>query len=99
MSLSEDERSRLGEIEAHTRATDPGFARRLNLADAHRRHQRMIVTVWCLLFLGLSMLANGLTAAEGLISLGNVVALFGGVLTAWSGVMVIRHRAWRRRSG
>jgi hypothetical protein len=95
VSLSEDEKSRLGEIEAHTRATDPGFVRRLSLADVHRRHRRMIVTLWCLLFLGTSLLANGLTAADGLISLGMVAAAFGGALTIWSGVMVVRHRAWR----
>lgn len=95
MSLSEDERSRLGEIEAHARATDPAFVRRLDLANAHHRHRRMIITLWCLLFVGVSMLANGLTSAQGLISLGNVVALFGGALTVWSTVMVIRHRAWR----
>lgn len=97
MSLSEDEQSRLGEIEAHARATDPGFARRLNLADARRRHRHLIVILWCLLFVGSSMLANGLTAANGLISMGNVVAVFGGGLMIWSTVMVIRHRAWRRQ--
>ncbi len=95
MSLSEDERSRLGEIEAHTKATDPAFARRLNLADARRRHRRSIVTLWCLLFVGVSLLANGTTAANGVISLGTVAALFGGALTIWSVVMIVRHRAWR----
>ena len=95
MSLSEDEKGRLGEIEAHVRATDPGFARRLDLADLHRRHRRTIVTLWCLLFVGVAMLANGLTAAQGLISLGMLAAVFGGALTAWSTVMVVRYKAWR----
>ncbi len=97
MSLSEDEKSRLGEIEAHVRATDPGFVRRLDLTLAHRRQGRTIVILWCLLFLGVSMLANGLTAAQGVISLGMLVAIIGGGLTSWSTVMVIRCRAWRSR--
>src|SRR5690349_13545607 len=97
VSLSEDEKSRLGEIEAHVRATDPGFVRRLDLALAHRRQGRTIVILWCLLFLGVSMLANGLTAAQGVISLGMLVAIIGSGLTIWSTVMVIRCRAWRSR--
>lgn len=97
VSLSEDEKSRLGEIEAHVRATDPAFVRRLDLGLAHRRQGRSIITLWCLLFLGLSMLANGLTAAQGLISLGMLAALVGGGLTIWSTVMVVRCRAWRSR--
>ncbi|HEY5882177.1 MAG TPA: DUF3040 domain-containing protein [Nakamurella sp.] len=95
MSLSEDEKFRLGEIEAHVRATDPRFVRRLSIADLRRRQRRFIVTLWCLLFLGISMFANGLTAAKGLISLGMLTAVFGGALTAWSIVMVVRFKAWR----
>ena len=95
MSLSEDEKNRLGEIEAHVRATDPGFVRRLSVAEVHRRHRRTIVTLWCLLFLGISLLTNGLTAAAGLISLGSLAAVFGGGLTVWSTVMVVRYKAWR----
>ena len=95
MSLSEDEKFRLGEIEAHARATDPRFVRRLSITDLRRRQRRLIVTLWCLLFLGICMTTNGLTAAKGLISLGTLAALFGGALTAWSIVMVVRFKAWR----
>ena len=94
MSLSEDEKGRLSEIEAHARATDPGFVRRLNLASVRRRHGRLMVTMWCLCFIGFAMLTTGASAAAGIISIGVLVAICGGALFAWSGVMLVRYRGW-----
>lgn len=97
MPLSDDEKRRLGEIEAHVRACDPAFVRRLtrsSRADFERRHRRFIVTIWCLLFVGIATFANGISAAKGMISIGVLAAIAGAVLTAWSGRMVVRHKAW-----
>jgi hypothetical protein len=95
VSLSEDEQSRLSEIEAHARATDPGFVGRLSLIDARRRLRRLIMTLWWVLFLGFLMLTIGLSAAAGVISIGVLVAMSGCGLMAWTGVLLVQHRAWR----
>ena len=116
MPLSEDEKSRLDEIEAHVRATDPAFVRRLRQADpdrqAHpsrlpaparvvdpaRQYNRRLLLLSCLLFVSVSLLSNGLSAAHGLISLGTVVAVAGGILTGWTTVLLVRfRRAYRTR--
>jgi hypothetical protein len=116
MPLSEDEKSRLDEIAAHVRATDPDFAQRLRSAgrerparpepvvaparvvDPQRQYNRRLIQLSCLLFVSVSLFANGLSAARGLISLGSVVAIIGGVLTGWAALVLIRfHRASRPR--
>ncbi len=94
MSLSEDEKGRLSEIEAHARATDPGFARRLDLSHLRRRRGRLMVTLWCLCFVGFTMLTSGASAAAGIISIGVLVSVSGAVLLAWSGVLLVRYRGW-----
>lgn len=128
MPLSEDEKSRLDEIEAHVRATDPDFVQRLRTGaafrhpsmapvvepardvapprgvdpapdvDPKRRYQRRLVLLSCLLFVSVSLLSNGLSAANGLISLGAVVAIIGGVLTGWTTLLLVRfHQGYRAR--
>ena len=120
MPLSEDEKSRLDEIEAHVRATDPDFVQRLRTGstfrhpsmapvaeparevdprgveaaavDPERRYQRRLILLSCLLFVSVSLLSNGLSAAHGLISLGAVVAIIGGVLTGWTTLLLVRFR-------
>ena len=110
MPLSEDEKSRLDEIEAHIRATDPHFVQRLRTAgsvrhpsaeplldppravDPVRQYNRRLILLSCLLFVSVSLFSNGLSAAKGLISLGTVVAIFGGALTGWAALLLIRFR-------
>jgi hypothetical protein len=121
MPLSEDEKSRLDEIEAHVRATDPDFVQRLRTGatfrhpsmapvaeparvieptrevdpapvDPDRRYHRRLILLSCLLFVSVSLLSNGLSAANGLISLGAVVAIIGGVLTGWTTLLLVRFR-------
>lgn len=114
MPLSEDEKSRLDEIEAHVRATDPDFVRRLHSAgpgghtgpapvtvpprvmDPQQQYDRRLILLACLLFGSVSLFANGLSAAHGLISLGTVVALIGGVLSGWVTVLLVRFRRAHR---
>ena len=122
MPLSEDEKSRLDEIEAHVRATDPDFVQRLRTGaafrhpsmaplvepahvvepprdvapapvdDPERRYHRRLILLSCLLFVSVSLLSNGLSAAHGLISLGTMVAIVGGVLTGWTTLLLVRFR-------
>ncbi len=86
MSLSDDERDRLREIETLTAAADPQFAHRLDLAAAGRRRRRARVTCRALLTLGAWLMLTGLGAARGWISLGTVVFAFGLALVVWSAV-------------
>ena len=114
MPLSEDEKSRLDEIEAHARATDPDFVRRLGSAgpvghtgpttdttarrtvDPQQVYNRRLILLSCLLFASISLFANGLSAAQGVISIGTVVAIVGGVLSGWVTLLLVRfHRAHR----
>ena len=121
MPLSEDEKSRLDEIEAHVRATDPDFVQRLRtgatfrhpslapavepapvvepprgdpapVVDPERRYRQRLILLSCLLFVSVSLLSNGLSATNGLISLGAVVATVGGVLTGWTTLLLVRLR-------
>ena len=52
MSLSDDERDRLLEIETLTAAQDPGFVARLDLDATVRRRLLLRPLCWCLLALG-----------------------------------------------
>ncbi|WP_420122120.1 DUF3040 domain-containing protein [Nakamurella sp.] len=69
----------------------------------HRPHpadwyNRRLITLSCLLFVGVSLLSNGWTAAQGLISLGALVAVSGAGLTSWTAVQLLRlRRAYRTR--
>ena len=115
MPLSEDEKSRLDEIEAHIRATDPDFVQRLRsagparrahpesvaptrIADPQRHYNRRLIQFSLLLFVAVSLFSNGLSAAQGLISLGTVVAIIGAVPTGWTTLLLVRfRRAYRTR--
>ncbi len=100
MPLSEDEKSRLDEIEAYVRATDPAFVRRLRTPDPQRAYHRSLILLNCLLFVSASVFANGLSAAQGLISLGMVAALVGAVCTGWTALLLVRcRRSYRVRLG
>lgn len=67
-------------------------------ADRERNLSRQLIMLSCLLFVGVSLVSNGLTAAQGLISLGSVVAFAGVALTGWTTVALIRlRRAFRSR--
>jgi hypothetical protein len=96
--LSEDEKSRLDEIEAYVGATDPAFAQRLRAAhrpqavDPERAYQRSLILLNSLLFISASVFANGLSAARGPISLGMVAALVGAVFTGWTALLLVRCR-------
>lgn len=72
--------------------TDPAG----HAADPARRYSRQLIMLSCLLFVSISLLSNGWTAAQGLISLGSLVALAGAALTGWTTVRLIRlRRAYR----
>lgn len=64
--------------------------------DPVRRQNRLLTLLCCLLFVGISLLSNGVTAAQGLISLGALVATAGAVLTGWSAVQLVRFDRARR---
>ena len=68
MALSEWDQSRLREIEEHTRATDPDFVTRLDLAVVLRHRRQLRRMCWWLQALGAWMTLMGLSAAHGVIS-------------------------------
>jgi hypothetical protein len=86
VSLSDEERGRLREIEALTVATDPQFAHRLDLVAAGRRRRRARVICWVLLTLGAWLMLTGVGAARSWISVGSVVCVAGFALVIWSAV-------------
>ena len=95
MSLSRDEESRLGEIEAFTRVLDPDFASRLNLEAALRQRDRRVVLCWCGAWVGSVMMLSGAGAARGLISIGAIVSIYGSILLLSSLWAAFRHRPHR----
>jgi hypothetical protein len=98
VSLSDDERDRLLEIETLTAAQDPGFVARLDL-DATVRRLLLRPLCWCLVTLGALLMIGGAGAAQGLISIGTVVAAAGAALMIWAAVTVRRLRVVRRPTG
>jgi hypothetical protein len=99
VSLSDDERDRLLEIETLTAAQDPGFVARLDLDATVRRRRLLRPLCWCLLALGGLLVIGGAGAAQGLISIGTVAAAGGGTLMIWAAVTVRRLRVVRRPTG
>lgn len=88
MALSDWDRLRLQEIEEHTRATDPEFVTRLDLAGVLRRRRQLRRMCRWLQALGAWMMLMGLSAAHGLISVGALVAGGGCALMVWSALTV-----------
>lgn len=71
---------------------------RVPAADGARQLNRRLIMLSWVLFVGISLLSNGWTAAQGLISLGSLVAATGAALTGWTAVQLMRlHRAYRAR--
>ena len=103
MALSEWDQSRLREIEEHTRATDPDFVTRLDLAVVLRHRRQLRRMCWWLQALGAWMTLMGLSAAHGVISVGAIVAGGGCALMVWSPspreVCEFRHNAAEDRFG
>ena len=97
MALSDWDRSRLREIEEHTRATDPDFVTRLDLAVVLRHRRQLRRMCWWLQALGAWVTLMGLSAARGVYSIGALAATGGCVLMVWSaltarGLRVSTHR-------
>jgi len=97
VALSDWDQSRLWEIEEHTRATDPDFAARLDLAAVLRRRRQLRRMCWWLQALGAWITLMGLSAAHGVISIGALAATGGCALTMWAtltvrGLRVSTHR-------
>jgi len=65
VALSDWDRSRLREIEEHTRATDPDFVTRLDLAVVLRHRRQLRRMCWWLQALGAWITLMGLSAARG----------------------------------
>lgn len=86
MSLSDDERNRLREIETLTLAEDPRFADYLDLDRATRRRRRLRWVCWWLLGVGTGLALVGGATAEGLISMGTMLAALGLALMMWAAV-------------
>jgi len=84
VALSDWDRFRLREIEEHTRATDPDFVTRLDLAGVLRGRRRLRHMCRWLQVLGAWMMLMGLSAAHGLISGGTLAAAAGCALMVWS---------------
>ena len=90
MALSDRDQSRLREIEEHTRATDPDFVTRLDLAGVLRRRRQLRRMCWWLQALGAWITLMGLSAAHGVISIGALVAGGGCALMVWSALTARR---------
>ena len=84
MALSEWDQSRLREIEEHTRATDPDFVTRLDLAVVLRHRRQLRRMCWWLQALGAWITLMGLSAAHGVISIGALAATGGCALSGWA---------------
>jgi len=84
VSLSDRDQSRLREIEEHTRASDPDFVTRLDLAAVLRRRRQLRRICWWLQALGAWTTLMGISAAHGVISIGALVATSGCALMLWS---------------
>ena len=84
VALSDWDQIRLWEIEEHTRATDPEFLTRLDLAAVLRRRRRLRRVCRWLQALGAWTMLMGLSAAHGLISGGTLAAAGGCALLVWS---------------
>jgi len=84
VALSDWDQSRLREIEEHTRATDPDFVTRLDLAVVLRHRRQLRRMCWWLQILGAWMTLMGLSEAHGVISIGAIVAGGGCALMVWS---------------
>lgn len=97
MALSDWDQSRLREIEEHTRATDPDFVTRLDLAGVLRRRRQLRRICWWLQALGAWMTLMGLSAAHGVISIGSLVAGGGCALIVWSALTARSLRASPQR--
>lgn len=87
MSLSDDEQNQLRRIETFTAATDPDFARRLNM-DAPNRLPRRPVRLYCWLLVigGLMMITGPALAATSALStsIGGPIAGTGCMLMMWA---------------
>ena len=84
--MSDWDQSRLREIEEHAVATDPGFVIRLDFAGVLRRRRQLRWMCWWLQAFGVWLTFMGLFAANGVISIGVLVAGFGLTLVGWSTV-------------
>ena len=82
----------------HPAGPDPAGPARVPAADGARQLNRRLIMLSWVLFVGISLLSNGWTAAQGLISLGSLIAASGAALTGWTAVQLMRlHRAHRAR--
>ena len=82
----------------HPAGSGPAGPARVPAADGARQLNRRLIMLSWVLFVGIALLSNGWTAAQGLISLGSLVAASGAALTGWTAVQLMRlHRAYRAR--
>lgn len=88
MSLSDDERDRLQEIETLTATEDPRFVAQLDLDAVIRRRRQLRRVCWSLLALGAVLMISGAGAVRGLISIVTVIAGAGAALILWSALTV-----------
>jgi hypothetical protein len=93
MTLSEDEQHTLDEIGTSLVADDPEFAARLDVVAAQHALRRRRRVAGYGLWLGVTLLMLGATAAHGVLSIGAVVGCYGFLLLAWSTVTLLRCRS------
>lgn len=80
MSLTNDERRALREIESELRRGDPKLAERMENALTIEQRRRRVVLARRVAWLGASVMFIGLMSARGLLSVGAVVTGYGLVI-------------------
>ena len=93
MTLSEDERRTLAEIETGCRDDDPGFAARLDLAAERTRRARVTLLARSAIWLGMLVFVLGAGAARGLVSGGVIIACYGAGMIVTGIVAWVHHHA------
>jgi hypothetical protein len=93
MTLSEDERRTLADIETGCRAEDPWFAARLDLAAERTRRTRATRLAQGAIWFGVLMFVLGAGAARGLVSGGVIIACYGVTMIVTGIVAWAHHRA------
>ncbi len=95
MSLSDEHRRALAEIERALAHDDPAFVATVNPENLLRLRRRWIVTAACLFIIGAALLVAGLVTTHAYLLLGVVVAVVG-FLTMPAAVVLVVHQLRRR---
>lgn len=95
MSLTNEEQRALDQIERELRRGDPVLADRMETAPTNEQRRRRVIMARRTAWLGAALLMMGLVAAQGILSLGAIVAGYGLVIMLLSfGVAAYNRSRW-----